>query len=276
MSSFLRLQATIPSLSTTNIFSSCKIASILYSFPPLKLFCQVLHSRSISPDSILARHSIISLSPEEIRQQVSSFPIRLYHVQLSAYYLRGIGIIHQLDTPSSKVLPPAQVSPDWYGRPYHVVVIWLGVSTLLSVRAHWRHYPLQCPPHRRCTCLCPSLDAFLCPARAVSIPPTRMNCNLQNIRIGRILRCVLPGLGPRVITRSMGSKSSCSNPSVMFLDSPDKILSPGRFESDSPDDILYLGCPSIVSLDKSSCMGSNVPDSLDIISSPDEQSAQGS
>ena len=74
----------------------------------------------------------------------------------------------------------------------------------------------------------------------------------------------------------MDSTSSCYNLSVMFLDSPDKILSHGRFKSDSPGNILSLGCPNIVSPEKSSCTGSKVPDSPDIVSSPDEQSELGS
>ena len=69
----------------------------------------------------------------------------------------------------------------------------------------------------------------------------------------------------------MDSTSLCSNLSVMFLDSPDKTLSLGRFESGSPDNILSFGCPNNVSLDKSSCTSSKVPDSPDIVSSPDEQ-----
>ena len=54
---------------------------------------------------------------------------------------------------------------------------------------------------------------------------------------------------------------------------PGKI---GRFESGSPDNILSLGCLNIVSPDKSSRTGSKVPDSPDIVSTPDEQSVLGS
>ena len=74
----------------------------------------------------------------------------------------------------------------------------------------------------------------------------------------------------------MDSTSLCSDLYVMFLDSPDKTLSLGRFESDSPDNVLSFGCPNIVSTDKSSCTGSKVPDSPDLVSSPDEQSKLGS
>ena len=48
----------------------------------------------------------------------------------------------------------------------------------------------------------------------------------------------------------------------MFLDSPDKILSLGRFD--------------IVSPDKSSCPGPKAHDSPDSVSSPDELSENGS
>ena len=74
----------------------------------------------------------------------------------------------------------------------------------------------------------------------------------------------------------MDSISSCSNLSVMFLDSPDKILSLGRFKSDSADNVLSLGCPNIVSPDKLSCTGSKVPDYPHIVSSPDKQTELGS
>ena len=48
-------------------------------------------------------------------------------------------------------------------------------------------------------------------------------------------------------------------------------MSLGCLESGSPDNILSFGCPNIVSPDKSSCTGSKVPDSPEIVSSPDEQ-----
>ena len=72
------------------------------------------------------------------------------------------------------------------------------------------------------------------------------------------------------------STPSCSNLSVMFLDSPDKTLSLGRFEYDSSDNILSLGCLINLSPEKSSCTGSKVPDSPDIVSSPEEQCELGS
>ena len=62
----------------------------------------------------------------------------------------------------------------------------------------------------------------------------------------------------------------------MFLDSPDKTLSLGHFESDSPDNILSPGCLINLSPEKSSCTGPKVPDSPDIVSSPEEQSELGS
>ena len=74
----------------------------------------------------------------------------------------------------------------------------------------------------------------------------------------------------------MDSMSSSSNLSVMFLDSPDEIMSLGRFESDSPDKNLSLGCPKKVSPGKSSRTGSKVLDYPDIVSSLDEQPELGS
>ena len=62
----------------------------------------------------------------------------------------------------------------------------------------------------------------------------------------------------------------------MFLDSPDKTLSLGCFESDSSDNILSRGCLTSFSPDKSSCTGPKVPDSPDSVSSPEEQSELGS
>ena len=63
---------------------------------------------------------------------------------------------------------------------------------------------------------------------------------------------------------------------MMFLDSPDKILSLGRSEVNSLDSILSLGRFQIVSPDKSSCPGPEEHDSPDNVSSPDEQSELGS
>ena len=48
------------------------------------------------------------------------------------------------------------------------------------------------------------LDSFPSPTSAVSIPQQGANRNLRNIRSGSSLRCVLPGLGPPVITRADG------------------------------------------------------------------------
>ena len=107
-----------------------------------------------------------------------------------------------------------------------------------------------------------------------------MNCNLRNIRIGSSLRCIFPRLGPRVgggtSLEPMDSTSLRSDLSVMFLGSPDSTLSLGRLESGSQDNLLSFGGPDIVSPDKSSCTGSKVADSPDIVSSPDEQFKLGS
>ena len=51
---------------------------------------------------------------------------------------------------------------------------------------------------------------------------------------------------------------------------------PWLIESGSPDNILPFVCPKIVSPDNSSCTSSNVPDSPDIVLSPDEQFKLGS
>ena len=59
---------------------------------------------------------------------------------------------------------------------------------------------------------------------------------------------------------------------MMFLDSPDKILSLGRSEVDSPDKILSLGRFDIISPVKPSYPGPKLHDFPDNVSSPDKQS----
>ena len=173
------------------------------------------------------------------------------------------------------------MAPDWYGRPYHVAVIWLGVrhryqfniicgivpySALLirsipvSVRV-LMHFPVQ-----------PALFLF---------HQQGIDRNLRKIRIGSSLRVLEWNVfsqdwGLESSLEPMDSTSLCSDLSVMFLDSSDKTLSLGRSEPGSPDNILYFGCPNIVSTDKSSFTGSKVPVSPDIVSSPDERSKLGS
>ena len=96
-----------------------------------------------------------------------------------------------------------------------------------------------------------------------------MNRNLRNIRTGSSLRCVFPRLGPRVL-EPMDSTSLCSDLSMMFLDSPYKTLSLVALNPALRTTFwLWLSqhcLPGQVVL-----YGSKVPNSPDIVSSPDEQ-----
>ena len=81
---------------TTNLFFSGRTASRTCSCLLPSVPCQVLNSRSISSDCSSFYHFV---EPLEIRQPVPGFQIRLHHVHLPAHYLRGMGIVHQLNAP---------------------------------------------------------------------------------------------------------------------------------------------------------------------------------
>ena len=85
--------------------------------------------------------------------------------------------------------------PDWYGRPYHMAAIWLGVSKLLSARARLRHYLPQCPLHLRCICPCLDPDAFLGPAHAASSLPIRSGLRSLTYRNWKLFQMCCPRTG---------------------------------------------------------------------------------
>ena len=85
--------------------------------------------------------------------------------------------------------------PDWYGRPYHVAAIWLGVSKLLSARARPRHYLPQCPLHLRCICPCLDPDVFPGPAHAASSLPIRSGLRFLTYRNWKLFQTCCPRTG---------------------------------------------------------------------------------
>ena len=123
---------------TTDLFSSCKIASKSYSCFPLNLLCQVPRSRPIFSDcsSFCFFDEPLGGPTTGIWLSDTSLP-RLVARSLSPEHGHRPSTWHTIC--SSKVLLPAQMAPDWYGRPYHVAVVWLGVSTQLSVQTQLRH-----------------------------------------------------------------------------------------------------------------------------------------
>ena len=105
------------------------------------------------------------------------------------------------------------MAPDWYGRSYHVAVIWLGVSKLLSARAHRRHYPSQCPLEPNdYTPSCSNLPVMFLdsPDKTLSLGRFESDSPDNILSLGCLINFST-------------DKSSCTGPKVP--DSPDIVLS---------------------------------------------------